>query len=150
MVLIKGGSASAAEIVAGALQDHKRAQVVGTRSFGKGSVQTIISLGGKGALILTTARYYTPSGRSIQATGIQPDYVVEPDLPADLKRQLPLVSPLSEASLPRHLSAAGSERDGSLAYVPKEKDKDNQLAAAIDLLHGTPPAPIKKNGSSRE
>ena len=150
VVLINGGSASAAEIVAGALQDHKRAQVIGTRSFGKGSVQTIISLGGKGALILTTARYYTLSGRSIQATGIEPDYVVEPDLPADLKRQLPLLSPHSEASLPRHLSAAESERDGSLAYVPKEKDKDNQLAAAIDFLHGTPPAPIEKNGSSRE
>ena len=58
--------------------------------------------------------------------------------PADLKQQHPLLSPLSEASLPRHLSAAGSERDGSLAYVPKEKDKDNQLAAAIDLLHGHP------------
>ena len=150
VVLINGGSASAAEIVAGALQDHKRAQVVGTRSFGKGSVQTIISLGGKGALILTTARYYTPSGRSIQATGIEPDYVVEPDLPSDLKRQLPLLSPLSEASLPRHLSATGSERDGSLAYVPNEKDKDNQLAAAIDLLHGAPPALIKKNVFSTE
>src|SRR5208337_2323762 len=149
VVLINGGSASAAEIVAGALQDHKRAQVIGTRSFGKGSVQTIISLGGKGALILTTARYYTPSGRSIQANGIEPDYVVEPDLPADLKRQLPLLSPLSEASLPRHLSATGSEQDGSLAYVPKEKDKDNQLAAAIALLHGTLPGPIKENRSGQ-
>ena len=144
VVLINGGSASAAEIVAGALQDHKRAHLIGTRSFGKGSVQTVISLGGKGALVLTTARYYTPSGRSIQATGVEPDYVVEPDLPSDLKQQLPLLSPLSEASLPNHLSASGSERDGSLTYVPKDKDKDNQLAAAIALLHGTPPGHIKE------
>ena len=129
--------ASAAEIVAGALQDHERAQVIGTRSFGKGSVQTIIPLGDKGALVLTTARYYTPSGRSIQATGIEPDYVVEPDLPADLKQRLILLTPLSEASLPRHLrSGATSEREGSPAYVPKDKDKDTQLRAAIDLLHG--------------
>jgi len=110
-------------------------------------VQTVLSLGQKGGLILTTARYYTPAGRSIQATGIEPDYVVEPDLPVDLKRQLPLLSPLSEASLPRHLSATGSERDGSFAYVPKEKNKDNQLAAALDLRHGAPPASVKKNSS---
>ncbi|HEX9462529.1 MAG TPA: S41 family peptidase [Alphaproteobacteria bacterium] len=77
VVLINGGSASASEIVAGALQDHHRAILLGTRSFGKGSVQTIIPLGGQGALRLTTARYYTPSGRSIQAQGIEPDIMVE-------------------------------------------------------------------------
>ena len=86
VVLINGGSASASEIVAGALHDHKRATLVGTRSFGKGSVQTIIPLGaGNGALALTTARYYTPSGRSIQAQGIAPDIEVKQDVPDDLK-----------------------------------------------------------------
>jgi carboxyl-terminal processing protease len=140
VVLINGGSASASEIVAGALQDHKRAQLIGTRSFGKGSVQTLIPLGDNGALRLTTARYYTPSGRSIQATGIVPDYVVEPELPADLKLQLSS-SPLeAEAQLPGHLkNGSAPEAAGSLSYVPKEKDKDNQLKAALDLLHGKLP-----------
>jgi carboxyl-terminal processing protease len=140
VILINGGSASASEIVAGALQDHKRAQLIGTRSFGKGSVQTLIPLGDSGALRLTTARYYTPSGRSIQATGIEPDFVVEPELPADVKLQLSAAPLEAEAQLPGHLkNGSAPEAAGSLSYVPKDKDKDNQLKAALDLLHGKLP-----------
>jgi carboxyl-terminal processing protease len=143
VVLINGGSASASEIVAGALQDHKRATVTGTRSFGKGSVQTLIPLADKGALRLTTARYYTPSGRSIQATGIEPDYLVEPELPDELKAQLSSAPMESEAQLPGHLKNAGAtESTGSVAYVPKDKSKDNQLRAAIDILHGKLPGAV--------
>jgi carboxyl-terminal processing protease len=142
VVLVNGGSASASEIVAGALQDYGRATIMGTRTFGKGSVQTIIPLGSHGALRLTTARYYTPSGRSIQATGIEPDYTVVPDLPADLKPQLSLLE--GEAGLRGHLkNGSAPERRGSIAYVPKEKDKDVQLKAAIDFLHGIAPASPK-------
>jgi carboxyl-terminal processing protease len=145
VVLINGGSASASEVVAGALQDHQRAQLVGTRSFGKGSVQTMIPLPNKGAIRLTTARYFTPSGRSIQATGIEPDYVVEPELPPDLKLQLAMLPFESEAQLRGHLKNAGSEESGgSLSYVPKEKEKDTQLKAAIALLHGELPLTGKK------
>jgi carboxyl-terminal processing protease len=137
VVLLNGGSASASEIVAGALQDHKRAELVGTRSFGKGSVQTMIPLGANGGLRLTTARYYTPSGRSIQATGISPDYMVEPELPDDLKQQMAAFAPKGEASLRGHLkNDSAPEASGSISYVPKEKEKDVQLKAAIDLLHG--------------
>ncbi len=140
VVLINGGSASASEIVAGALQDYKRAELVGTRSFGKGSVQTMIPLGTNGALRLTTARYYTPSGRSIQATGIEPDYVVEPELPRDQQLQLSVFPMEGEAGLRGHLkNGSAPESAGSVSYVPKEKDKDLQLKAAIDLLHGKIP-----------
>jgi carboxyl-terminal processing protease len=125
IVLINGGSASASEIVAGALQDHKRATLIGTRSFGKGSVQTIIPLGNEGAMRLTTQRYYTPAGRSIQAKGIDADIVIEQPLPPELQGKN--VSTQGEAS---------DEGGGSSAYVPEDRSKDIQLKAALDLLHG--------------
>jgi carboxyl-terminal processing protease len=134
IVLINGGSASASEIVAGALQDHKRATLVGTRSFGKGSVQTFIPLGGKGALQLTTARYFTPSGRSIQAKGIEPDIEVLQEPPADLKGR---TDTESEASLRGHLQAEGTEETGSQSYVPPDEKDDRALKEALDLLRGT-------------
>ena len=134
IVLINGGSASASEIVAGALQDHKRATLIGTRSFGKGSVQAIIPLGaGNGALRLTTARYYTPSGRNIQAKGIVPDILVMQDAPHDLEGETDFKS---EASLPGHLAASGQEQSGSQSYVPSDEKNDKALQRAIDLLRG--------------
>ncbi|MEH2626806.1 carboxyl-terminal processing protease [Bradyrhizobium sp. AZCC 1719] len=134
VVLINGGSASASEIVAGALRDHKRATLIGTRTFGKGSVQTIIPLGqGNGALALTTARYFTPSGRSIQAQGIAPDVEVLQDVPDELKGRAELKG---EASMRGHLAADGAEQTGSQAYVPPNEKDDKALNAAFNLLRG--------------
>jgi carboxyl-terminal processing protease len=135
IVLVNGGSASASEIVAGALQDHKRATIVGTRSFGKGSVQTIIPLGqNNGALRLTTARYYTPSGRSIQAKGIDPDIQILQDVPDELKGK---DDSKGEASLRGHLKNGDEEKSGSQAYVPPDPKNDKQLKAAFDMLRGS-------------
>jgi carboxyl-terminal processing protease len=134
VVLINGGSASASEIVAGALHDHNRATLIGTRSFGKGSVQTIIPLGaGKGALALTTARYFTPSGQSIQARGITPDIEVLQDVPFELKARS---ESRGEASIRGHLSADGAEQPGSQSYVPPNEKDDKALGAAFNLLRG--------------
>ena len=136
VVLINGGSASASEIVAGALQDHKRATVLGTRSFGKGSVQTIIPLGGNGAVRLTTARYYTPSGRSIQAKGIDPNVEIQQEIPDELKGK---DETKGEAGLRGHLRAGDKEKEekgGSSAYIPPDPAKDKQLHAAFDFLRG--------------
>src|SRR4029077_16679205 len=134
VVLINGGSASASEIVAGALHDHKRATLIGTRSFGKGSVQTIIPLGpGNGALALTTARYFTPSGRSIQAQGILPDIEVLQEVPDELKGRAEI---RGEASMRGHLSAEGAEQAGSQSYVPPSEKDDKALAAAYNMLRG--------------
>jgi carboxyl-terminal processing protease len=135
IVLINGGSASASEIVAGALQDQKRATIVGSRTFGKASVQTIIPLGqGNGALRLTTARYYTPSGHSLQAQGIAPDIEVLQDVPPELAAR---AATRSESTLPGHLKAEGEEQSGSQSYVPREEKDDKALQTALALIRGT-------------
>jgi carboxyl-terminal processing protease len=143
VVLVNVGSASASEIVAGALQDHKRAKVMGNRTFGKGSVQVILPLSEDTAIKLTTSRYFTPNGRSIQATGIEPDYVVADTAQGDLFR-LP-----READLQRHLAnqqtpngEVKSSADPANIELPKTfefggKD-DFQLKQAINLLDGKP------------
>jgi carboxyl-terminal processing protease len=149
VVLVNGGSASASEIVAGALQDHKRATVIGTQTFGKGSVQTILPLGNDTAIKLTTARYYTPSGRSIQAKGITPDIVI--DEPA-----APTAGRLREADLEKHLlneqdKDAQSEKaqrtsakpasdtdDKPVAPLEFASDKDFQFQQALKFLKGMP------------
>ncbi|MCZ4271661.1 S41 family peptidase [Maritalea porphyrae] len=135
IVLINGGSASASEIVAGALQDQQRATLLGTRSFGKGSVQSIIPLGENGAMRLTTSRYYTPSGRSIQAAGITPDIEIFQDVPEELQGRDLLIG---EAALDGHIDG-GTEKEattGSSVFVPADPDKDNQLKYAVDLING--------------
>jgi carboxyl-terminal processing protease len=164
VVLIDGGTASASEIVAGALQDHHRAVILGTRSFGKGSVQTIIPLPGNGAMRLTTARYFTPSGRSIQAKGIDPDITVEPAKiqtiamgerlhEADLKGALK--NPDQAAAKPADAKPATPDPAGKDATAPKDAappaatgadvaaaantsqvSEDYQLSRALDLLKG--------------
>jgi carboxyl-terminal processing protease len=135
VVLINGGSAAESEIVAGALQDHSRATVVGTRSFGRGSVQSVIPLGTDGTLKLTTARYFTPSGRSIQANGINPDIIVVEDLP-------PGVVETSSAATGQTPPKTGGSKvarkaeSGSPAYIPPDPTDDKQLVYALNLVRG--------------
>ncbi|MGD8308741.1 MAG: S41 family peptidase, partial [Chromatiales bacterium] len=146
VVLVNGGSASASEIVAGALQDHKRAVIMGQETFGKGSVQTIIPVDDNKALKLTTARYFTPSGRSIQAEGIVPDItLVDVELAAAESSD---VTQLKEADLARHLDN-GNGADESVRDIPKETEgegqtgderplveSDYELSEALNLLKG--------------
>ncbi len=148
VILINGGSASASEIVAGALQDHRRAIVIGTKSFGKGSVQTVMPVQGNGAMRLTTARYYTPSGRSIQNLGVSPDIVVEqprrepvdPNAEDDAERntrsEADLRGSLSNDSLSEDEIRQIEEDRAKADEAAKLREDDYQLAYAIDILKG--------------
>ncbi|WP_294621229.1 S41 family peptidase [uncultured Roseovarius sp.] len=158
VVLINGGSASASEIVAGALQDHRRAVVVGTKSFGKGSVQTVMPLRGDGAMRLTTSRYYTPSGRSIQALGVSPDIVVEqprraPESEEDEEGTTPrarfeadLRGSLDNDSLSEDEVRQIEEEQARAEEIAKLREEDYQLAYAIDILKGL----TTLNGNSKQ
>ena len=130
VVLVNGGSASASEIVAGALKDHKRALILGTTSFGKGSVQNIISLSDGYGLKLTVALYYTPSGTSIQAKGIVPDV----ELPFQELSFSPEEHPMAERDLPNHIEARESTDDAPLPQAPERLKHDNQVQRALELL----------------
>jgi carboxyl-terminal processing protease len=143
VVMINGGSASASEIVAGALQDHRRAIILGTKSFGKGSVQTIMPLQGNGAIRLTTSRYYTPSGRSIQAVGVVPDVLVEqtraPDDSDEMQKtrtEASLRGSLTNDSLSESDKKQLEEEEKELNEKAKLRRDDYQLSYAIDLLKG--------------
>ena len=150
VVLINGGSASASEIVAGALKDHRRAIVVGTKSFGKGSVQTVIPLRGDGAMRLTTSRYYTPSGRSIQALGVAPDILVQQPAPlpeatedeekasaaAQARSEADLRGAISNDSMTEDEKRLLEEEQARAEEAAKLRVEDYQMAYAIDILKG--------------